>query len=675
MRKVILLVVPLLSIQMFVDSFAQDIPFVYDVENTGVNFPPPVLPSFNELPTIQPLTDPFVWSDGSDRDTTFASWSHRRAEINAEIQHYEIGEKPPRPDSITASFTGDTLLTVNVIVNSDTLTLTSRVRLPEGEGPFPVIIGMSFFVGGQGTGSLPSDIFTSRNIARMEFVHNQVTTYGNQNSSDPYYQLYPHLNPTNTGQYSAWAWGVSRLIDGLELVQDSLPIDLQHIAVTGCSYAGKMALFSGALDERVALTIAQESGGGGAPAWRVSETLGNVERLGSTDHNWFKEDMFQFANANVSKLPEDHHELMAMCAPRALLVTGNTDYEWLANPSCYVSARATQRIYNTFGIGDRFGFYIDNGHNHCAIPNSQRPAIEAFVDKFLLGDTTANTNISVNPYDYVDYSRWTEWWGTGDPVFPEPDTSGSQIIYYEPECATIGSNWNIIEDAAASGGKYVTVRPDTESVSAAPTSSDDHIYITFTVDKDSTYYIFGRANCPSPDDDSFWLRMDNGSFSMANGLGTNGWDWVILTSSVLTAGEHTLTIAYRENGALLDKICISDYPSSPEGMGEEAENACDSATTGVGNLIGLPDGYTLGQNYPNPFNPSTEISYILPEQNFVTLKVFDVLGKEVATLVNEEKPAGKYEVDFDASTFSSGLYFYELRTENISITKKMVYLK
>src|SRR5215218_10310315 len=89
-------------------------------------------------------------------------------------------------------------------------------------------------------------------------------------------KLYPQLWGVS-GQYSAWAWGVSRIIDGLELIKESLPIDLKHLAVTGCSYAGKMALFSGAFDERIALPIAQESGGGGAPAWRVSETIGDVE--------------------------------------------------------------------------------------------------------------------------------------------------------------------------------------------------------------------------------------------------------------------------------------------------------------------------------------------------------------------------------------------------------------
>ncbi len=119
------------------------------------------------------------------------------------------------------------------------------------------------------------------------------------------------------GAYSAWSWGVSRLIDGLELVQNDLPIDLKRLAVTGCSFAGKMALFAGAFDERIALTIAQEPGGGGAAAWRVSETLGKVETLGATSHAWFMEDMFQFSGKNVAKLPMDHQCWRERKMPRA----------------------------------------------------------------------------------------------------------------------------------------------------------------------------------------------------------------------------------------------------------------------------------------------------------------------------------------------------------------------
>ena len=69
--------------------------------------------------------------------------------------------------------------------------------------------------------------------------------------------------------------------------------------------------------------------------------------------------MFQYAGLNVPKLPYDHHELMAMIAPRALLVTGNTDFFWLSNPSCYVSARAAHEVWKQFGIGDRHLFGLD----------------------------------------------------------------------------------------------------------------------------------------------------------------------------------------------------------------------------------------------------------------------------------------------------------------------------
>ena len=106
---------------------AQEMPFVYEVENTCADCPAPYLPSINELPAVQALPDPFMWSDGRGRITNFSDWRYRRAEIAAEIQHYEIGKKPPRPDSITASYAGG-ILTVNVTVNGNTLTLTSARR-------------------------------------------------------------------------------------------------------------------------------------------------------------------------------------------------------------------------------------------------------------------------------------------------------------------------------------------------------------------------------------------------------------------------------------------------------------------------------------------------------------------------------------------------------------------
>ena len=90
----------------------------------------------------------------------------------------------------------------------------------------------------------------------------------------------------------------------------------------------------------------------------------------------------------------------------------------------------------------------------------------------------------------------------------------------------------------------------------------------------------------------------------------------------------------------------------------------------------VPTGYTLYQNYPNPFNPKTTIEYEIPEKSFVTIKIYDILGREVQTLVNnEEKVRFKYKVVFDASTLASGVYFYRIQAGSFTETKKMVVLK
>ena len=95
----------------------------------------------------------------------------------------------------------------------------------------------------------------------------------------------------------------------------------------------------------------------------------------------------------------------------------------------------------------------------------------------------------------------------------------------------------------------------------------------------------------------------------------------------------------------------------------------------------IPNGYNLDQNYPNPFNPATTIRYSIPKQSFVTLKVYNILGREVATLVHGEKPAGSYEVEFHMQQtannlqLASGIYFYQLKAGNYVSTKKMILMK
>ena len=410
MKTKLTLLTLIVSTFAVINSFAQIPPLVYGQENTGVNCDAPLLPSAGDLSNYPELPDPFAWSDGSGRALDFNDWACRRNEIKSEIENYEIGVKPVvASEDISANLVGN-LLTVDVNINGETLTLTSTLNIPAGAGPFPIVIGMN---------STPSGSFFD-GVIRMNFSAGQVVQYGGRNPDDPYFDLYPELHPDDDtwlmGAYSAWSWGVSRLIDGLQQVQlnavsGSENLNLDKIAVYGCSYAGKMALFAGAFDERIALTLAVESGGGGAPSWRVSESLGlDVEKLTNTDYSWFMPSMRTNFVGREGVMPHDHHELMAMVAPRALLVTGNTDYLWLSNESAYISVRGAEEVYKQYNIEERFGFYIDGGHGHCAIPTDQTPVFQAFVDKFLFDDTLADTDVRVHPYPETDYMSWIDGW-------------------------------------------------------------------------------------------------------------------------------------------------------------------------------------------------------------------------------------------------------------------------
>lgn len=386
---------------MLASCGTEEIPLVFDRENTSDKYEMPAMPALEELPVVETLPDPLQFENGK-AVKRYSQWERRRAEILAQLQHYEVGFKPQTSrECVEAEMSGDTLK-VSVTDNGETLTMRCLITYPEGDGPFPAIIGI-----GMGAGSLPRHIFEERGIAMISFPFWEVMSHTQKRGEEPLNRLYP--DQTEIGSYAAWPWGVSRLIDALEILGEESRIDVTHLAISGCSFAGKMALWSGAMDERIALTIAQEPGGGGAAAWRVSETLGNVETLGRTNYSWFKESMRVFSEENVSRLPMDHHELCALVAPRALLVFGNPDYEWLADESGYVSCVAARKVWEHFGIEDRMGYSFIDGHFHCMLPESQWPELEAFVDRFLLGKDVPTDVTVAHIFEDVDVEKWINW--------------------------------------------------------------------------------------------------------------------------------------------------------------------------------------------------------------------------------------------------------------------------
>ena len=224
-----------------------------------------------------------------------------------------------------------------------------------------------------------------------------------------------------------------------------------------------------------------------------------------------------------------------------------------------------------------------------------------------------------------------------------------------------GPAWN-------SGWNYRNDGVDIEPCSDLPSNGYDVGWIntgewlkyTINVTKTASYNIDVRY-ASNQAGGKMLLKLDGNIVSSTITIPSTGgwqtWQTQTLQGIPLSAGAHELMVQFLSGGYNLNYLLFSEN------------------TTGV--ISGKEHSFTfqLNQNYPNPFNPSTEIKYSIPTKNFVSLKVFNILGKEIATLVNETKDAGAYSVNFNAANLPSGIYFYKITSgKNISI-KKMILLK
>lgn len=159
----------------------------------------------------------------------------------------------------------------------------------------------------------------------------------------------------------------------------------------------------------------------------------------------------------------------------------------------------------------------------------------------------------------------------------EYEKQKSADIWLEAEDGNVGSLWLTTTDSRASGKKYVTVKTGNNSSGSAPAGENGWLSYTFDVKVASTYALWLRTICPNANDDSFWLRMDDCSWTMWNDIPTSSaWKWNQSSKSYnLTEGLHTLYIGYREDGAKIDKLLLSCNQTVPEGMGEDVSGIDD----------------------------------------------------------------------------------------------------
>ncbi len=225
-------------------------------------------------------------------------------------------------------------------------------------------------------------------------------------------------------------------------------------------------------------------------------------------------------------------------------------------------------------------------------------------------------------------------------------------LWLEAECGKVGTLWNIVTDNNASHDEYVTIQSGNNSTDNAPTDTSGHLTYTLDIESSGTYTLYARVICPNGDDDSFWFQMDDGSFDMWNSItSSSSWVWANFpTTYDLTAGSHTLTIGYREDGARLDKLYLTISGSTPSGEGETATNCGDPSGHDV-----LPESRDI-LVFPNPATNQVTISYHEAPYNIM---VYNSLGVVMNTSVSDGKSHS-----LDISRFAEGIYYIQLKDKD-----------
>ena len=314
-------------------------------------------PAPSALPVVHELPDPFAFSAGG-RVTTRADWLRRRHELSRAIQYYEYGPLPTAPTTVQATrpdraAAAPWALKVTVTGETRSGTFPIRVSLPEGTGPFPAFISA-------GNLKREHERFTKRGYAVVEVPLREVAP-DSPDRTGTFYTLYPD---SPAGVLMAWAWGFQRVVDALA----SLPeIRVDRLAVTGHSRYGKAALVAAALDERIALTVPASSGLGGTGNYRFFyEDAGRNERIENIVGRfsyWFSPRLAEFVG-QPERLPFDQHSLMALVAPRGLLITMGEEDAWANPQGTQSSFRAARRVYDFLDAARSIGIaYRPGGHS------------------------------------------------------------------------------------------------------------------------------------------------------------------------------------------------------------------------------------------------------------------------------------------------------------------------
>jgi hypothetical protein len=285
-------------------------------------------------------------------------------------------------------------------------------------------------------------------------------------------------------------------------------------------------------------------------------------------------------------------------------------------------------------------------------------------------ESSHELTISVGEYDIVLTVTDNDGATDTDTLNAVLNSTSHTEIWLEAECGTVGTNWQTLTDNNASNGKYVLTTAGIQNLDNASLNPDDHLVYSFTCDETGTYKIWGHVITPTPNDDSFWVKVDELDWVMWNSIAAGSewhWDDVHNQSNdnvvfyTLEPGEHVLSICMREDGAKLDKIAIINTGIVPTGLGGGANN-CPPDTTS----INLPkNGASDFEVYPNPSSGIINISWI---KGFNTFTVINQQGK---TVIYKSYPNAIHSIN-EVIDLKPGIYLIMLRNDNIMAVRKII---
>ncbi|MCW8803295.1 MAG: T9SS type A sorting domain-containing protein [Ignavibacteriaceae bacterium] len=289
---------------------------------------------------------------------------------------------------------------------------------------------------------------------------------------------------------------------------------------------------------------------------------------------------------------------------------------------------------------------------------------------YKLGYATSSDGINWTRFDYPVMEAGTaEWEAQGVGHCSVLPVTGGYKMWYS---GLAGSTDTISIGYAVSTDGITWQRDTVNNPILSPGSAgqwdDFNIFAPRVIILDNVYYMYYGA-----------ARESFGQYRVGLATSTDGLDWDKYSNNpVLKPSQSGWDNGEVETGCVVQMgdTLYMWYDGSNSGTYHwQIGLATSSLVSSVEQETTLPTEYILSQNYPNPFNPSTKIKYSVPQSSNVVIKVFDILGNEIETLVNEEKSVGTYEITWYAENLPSGVYFYQLKAGSFIETKKMVLLK